>query len=113
MTAAEDRLGLATRDEAVAACRVSERTFDRRVLPHLVRVQIGRRILFRWEDIERWLEDQQVGPLDATSGPGTTRSGFGTVANDTTSPRARRFAEKLSKQLKGSTTKSRRDADRE
>jgi hypothetical protein len=104
---------LMTRDEVIAELRVSERTFERKVLPNLTRVPIGSRVLFRWEEVDRWLRMQEVGPSNETHAPESTLSGFGTRADATTGPRAKQFAEKLKKRQLASLPKSRRGGARE
>ena len=111
LAAVRRELGLGSREEVIEALRVSPRHFDRHVLPHLVRTTVGRRVFFRWEEVDRWLRTQEVGPSNETVAPESTSSGFGTRSSDTTGPRAKRFLEKLKKRQLGSTKKSPRDGE--
>ena len=43
---------LAKRLEVVEFLRISRKTFDRHVRPHLTAVMIGKRTMYRWEEVE-------------------------------------------------------------
>jgi hypothetical protein len=86
---------LATRQEAADHCRVSLRTFEREVAPHLTRLQIGARVLYEWAELDRWLDAQKVGPSRKTDGPGSTSSASASQAGATTTRRARAIAAEL------------------
>src|SRR5438132_11042667 len=71
---------LLTKREAAAFCRVSLRTFERFVQRHLPAVQIGARLLFATEDLNRWLATRRralaVTPTAAIAPPASpSRSG--------------------------------------
>ena len=52
---------LLTKREAAAFCRVSLRTFERFVQARLPAVQIGARVFFASEDLQRWVDGQRSG----------------------------------------------------
>ena len=91
-----DRLpDLLTKSEAAAYLRISERSFERWVLPEVTRVCVGAKVLIEFEELERWLEGQRVGPSTRTSGRGSFSSGSRTRGVDTSDPRVRAIAAEL------------------
>jgi hypothetical protein len=56
---------LCTRAEAAKHLRVSVRAFDAHVRPDLTPVRIGRRVLFRQEDLDAWVDQQKDGASDS------------------------------------------------
>jgi predicted DNA-binding transcriptional regulator AlpA len=46
------------RRDAAAAVGVGLTTFDEHVAPHLPRVKVGRRVMFRTRDLDEWIELQ-------------------------------------------------------
>ena len=95
---------LLTKSEAAAYLRISERSFERWVLPEVTRVCVGAKVLFEFEELERWLEGQRVGPSTRTSARGSSSSASRTQGVDTSDPRVRAIAAELrSKPLKSTT----------
>ena len=94
---AGEALKLATRDEVIEALRVSRRTWDRRIAPHIPRYEVGSRVLYDWEDVRRWLDAQRAGPYTATNDTATGTSGSASKGAAGTSARAKRIAERLSR----------------
>ena len=87
---------LLARGEAANYCRVSLRTFDRRVAPDLRSVHIGSRVFYDRRDIDTWLEGQKV--TDSAVIPmesGTSDSG--SMAGVSIGPLERKIAERLIK----------------
>jgi hypothetical protein len=50
-------------DEAAAALAVSRETFDKRILPNLRVVRLGRRIIVSVPELERWLRENASLPV--------------------------------------------------
>lgn len=95
---------LATRDEVVERLRISRRTFDVHVAPHLAAIRIGRRVLYRWDEVERWLRTQEAGPYCETSEPGSTRSALRHLkGNEPIDPRVRETVRRLREKQRKST----------
>lgn len=53
---------------------IGARTFDLHVRPGLIPVRIGRRVLFRREDLDAWVEGQQAGASGSARRAMRTRS---------------------------------------
>lgn len=94
---------LVTKQEAADYLRVSLRTFDRHVAPRIETVRIGGRVFYTWEELNRWLDAQTVGPLSQTSGRGIGSYASDTTAVGTNGPRAKRIIERLKKRRSDST----------
>lgn len=56
---------LLDRDEASAFLGVSTRSFERHVAPDLGRVTVGTRVLFRRDELEKWIDDKTRWPSRA------------------------------------------------
>lgn len=50
-------------DEAAATLSLSRDTFERRIVPELRVVRVGRRLLVPVRELERWLEQEAAEPL--------------------------------------------------
>jgi len=95
-----------TKHEAARYCRVSLRTFERRVQPHLPHVPIGARIQFNKEDLDVWLENQRVGISTETPARASTRSGSCTGLGVAPSARANEILARLRARQLASTPRS-------
>lgn len=71
---------LLTRPEAAAYCRVALGTFDAHVRGALHEVRIGRRVLFRREDLDAWLATPRAGARADTPAWKVTRDQLGPMA---------------------------------
>jgi len=101
--AREARSPLATRHEARAYLRVSRKSFDRHIAPHLTKVPIGTRIFYEWKELAQWLESQRVGPSRKIRGTVSTRSASGTRESESCDPRASEILKRLRSKQHGST----------
>jgi predicted DNA-binding transcriptional regulator AlpA len=55
---------LLTREDVAKRLRISLRSFALHVRPELQPIRIGRRVLFREEEVAAWVDRQQGGPSD-------------------------------------------------
>jgi hypothetical protein len=94
---------LLTRAEAAAFCRVSLVAFEAHVRSALSPVKIGRRVLFRKEELERWLVTPEVGRSAAVLPVASTTSVSATVVDLSSDPRALEIASRLKRRRLEST----------
>ena len=97
--------GLLTKAEAALALRMSVRSFERHVQPHVERVWSGTRHLFKGEELKRWAAEHKVGPSDATHARGSTSRGSEFRGAGTADPRVQQIAQWLRRKRRGSTAR--------
>lgn len=97
---------LLTKREAARYLRMSERTFERQVLAKITRILIGGRQLIEFEELERWLESQKVGPSSATAAPVSGSSASVTRVVGITAQRAAAIEWKLKRARDKSSKRS-------
>lgn len=75
---------LLTKPEAAAFCRVSVRTFEIRIQPYVSCYPVGRKPLFKADDLRTWQDAQKIPPprtilRESISAPRTSRVQFATT----------------------------------
>jgi excisionase family DNA binding protein len=92
--------------EAALYCRVSKRTFERRVHRHLHPVVIGRRKLYYREELDQWLAQQRGSICFKTVARGYIRSGSRTPVTATATPLAKELLARVRAKQTVSTPRS-------